>query len=143
MPDDMEPQSLYHITVEEVARVANNVLEEWMEGYHYIKNKYGGMEQVQFRLMVDQSWHVDPNHGPRATGSLGKFRISVSAHVCSQDSEPWLSQIEQEQVKVRVLWARTAYCEACLAAPGEPCGGLGDWKVHPVRAESAGSLPEA
>lgn len=61
------------LTEDEVARIAIDVLSEWLPGY---VDRLDG-SQIQFRQIVGGDWAVDPADGIRAKGELGFFRVTV------------------------------------------------------------------
>jgi hypothetical protein len=63
------------LTAEQVREIAQNVMDEWLGGYHY--TELALTPQIQLRRMADGSYRADPSDGPRAQGALGTFRIGV------------------------------------------------------------------
>ncbi len=66
------------LTTEQVREIATAVLEQWMSGYHHPGTSVVTLEQIQLRRMADGSYRADPSDGPRAAGTLGTFRITVT-----------------------------------------------------------------
>jgi hypothetical protein len=67
------------LTTERVREIAEATMEEWLDGYQYSMNVDGSIgNQIQLRRMADGSYRADPGDGPRAHGTLGTFKISVT-----------------------------------------------------------------
>lgn len=65
------------LTTDQVREIAQDVLSQWLGGYHYI-DPLALMPQIQLRRMADGSWRADPADGARAQGTLGTFRVAVT-----------------------------------------------------------------
>ncbi len=67
------------LTTDQVREIAQSVMNEWLAGYHYPMTPDGAFAaEVQLRQMADGSYRADPVDGPRAKGTLGTYRITVT-----------------------------------------------------------------